>query len=104
MKKSVKISKTVDLKITSGFIYSLQIGTTLTEDVEVENEEEYLTECSRVYNLAKEATQQDGKELLGKLKELAAKPISALDPKAVEANRDLKSLITRIQAVGINND
>ena len=95
------ISKVFDLKITSGYIYSLQFGTTVTEDVEVANDEEFQKESERIFKEAKIATRKDAADMLPALRALASQPVTATSPKQAEAISDLKSLVIRLEAMGI---
>lgn len=96
------ISKTFDLKITSDYAYSLNLGTTLTEEVEVTNDADYLVHCERLAALTKAATKKDLSDMLKAVKILATQPVPATDAKKGEAIKSLKGLITRMEALGIS--
>ena len=95
------ISKTFNLRVTSGYLYSLELGTTLSEDVEVPDEAQYLKEAERIATLVRSGTKKDAAVMLQALRVLVAAPVAATDAKAAEAQQNLKALIVRLEAMGI---
>jgi hypothetical protein len=95
------ISKTFNLRVTSGYLYSLELGTTLSEDVEIQNTEQALKEEERIATLARTGTKKDASIMLQALKVLVNVSVAATDSKAAEANQNLKALIVRLEIMGI---
>lgn len=95
------ISKTFNLKITSGYLYTLELGTTLAEDVNIADNAQYEKESERIAAAARAGTRKDAAVMLPALRALAAQPTPATDPKAAEATQNLKTLVARIEALGI---